>query len=128
MNLGTVISLCDMTGNMVEPWLDAGYKAITVDLQDNHSAHPRRNHFVADVTALPHKLISDPVAVFAFPPCTNVAVSGARWFKEKGLDRFRRSPPIGASQITLSTRQTSPALSLATTIPRRPAYGLATAS
>jgi hypothetical protein len=86
MNLGTVISLCDMTGNMVEPWLDAGYKAITVDLQDNHSAHPRRNHFVADVTALPHKLISDPVAVFAFPPCTNVAVSGARWFKEKGLD------------------------------------------
>ena len=23
--------------------------------------------------------------VFAFPPCTNLAVSGARWFKEKGL-------------------------------------------
>jgi hypothetical protein len=33
MSLGTVISLCDMTGNMVQPWLDAGYKAITVDLQ-----------------------------------------------------------------------------------------------
>jgi hypothetical protein len=24
--------------------------------------------------------------VFGFPPCTDVAVSGARWFKEKGLD------------------------------------------
>lgn len=25
------------------------------------------------------------VAAFAFPPCTNLAVSGARWFAEKGL-------------------------------------------
>jgi len=23
--------------------------------------------------------------VFAFPPCTNLAVSGARWFRDKGL-------------------------------------------
>jgi hypothetical protein len=23
--------------------------------------------------------------VFAAPPCTNLAVSGARWFKEKGV-------------------------------------------
>jgi hypothetical protein len=23
--------------------------------------------------------------LFAFPPCTHVAVSGARWFKDKGL-------------------------------------------
>lgn len=26
------------------------------------------------------------MAAFAFPPCTNTAVSGARWFKDKGLD------------------------------------------
>jgi len=25
-----------------------------------------------------------PEMIFAFPPCTNTAVSGARWFKEKG--------------------------------------------
>ena len=30
MSLGTVISLCDRTGNMVLPWLETGYEAITV--------------------------------------------------------------------------------------------------
>lgn len=86
MSLGTVISLCDRTGHMVRPWLDAGYKAITVDLQNEVNPHPRRNHFVADVLKVGPKMISDPVAVFAFPPCTDLAVSGARWFRDKGLD------------------------------------------
>ena len=29
MMQGTVISLCDRTGNMCVPWLEAGYTAIT---------------------------------------------------------------------------------------------------
>jgi hypothetical protein len=44
MSLGTVISLCDMTGNMVQPWLDAGYKAITVDLQMSRMTAYTRHH------------------------------------------------------------------------------------
>ena len=28
-----VLSLCDRTGNMVRPWVEAGYPAITVDIQ-----------------------------------------------------------------------------------------------
>lgn len=35
-NLGVVISLCDKTGHMVEPWMEGGYKAVLVDPQ-----HPR---------------------------------------------------------------------------------------
>jgi hypothetical protein len=27
-----VLSLYDRTGNMVQPWLEAGYEAVTVDL------------------------------------------------------------------------------------------------
>lgn len=81
---GTVLSLCDRTGNMVKPWLEAGYSALTVDTQEASNPHPQRVHLVRDVRrCVP---LGDFVAVFAFPPCTHFAVSGARWFKDKGLD------------------------------------------
>ena len=81
-----VLSLCDRTGNMVQPWIEAGYEAITVDLQESPTANPARHHFVADVTKWRYPLrFGPPAIVFAFPPCTHLAVSGARWFKDKGL-------------------------------------------
>lgn len=86
MSLGTVISLCDETGNMVEPWLEAGYEAITVDLLPGRSGGGR-THIQADVRSIEDALCAgNVVAAFAFTPCTNSAVSGARWFKDKGLD------------------------------------------
>jgi hypothetical protein len=87
---GIVLSLCDRTGNMVQPWLDAGYGAITVDLQEAENTHPRRNHFVSDVRtwSYPLQFVDPPVIVFAFPPCTHLAVSGARWFKDKGIGKL----------------------------------------
>lgn len=86
MSRGVVLSLCDRTGNMVQPWLDAGYQAVTVDLQESATAHPARHHFVADVTRWRYPLrFGQPAIVFAFPPCTDLAVSGARWFRGKGM-------------------------------------------
>lgn len=85
---GTVISFCDRTGNMVLPWLENGYRAITVDLQMADIAHPNRIHIAADCGALGSDFVRQfaPItAAFAFPPCTNLAVSGARWFADKGL-------------------------------------------
>ena len=87
MSLGTVISLCDETGNMIEPWLEAGYHAITADLLPGREI-AGRVHFQSDVRQLgPGDFAGrNIVAAFAFPPCTHTAVSGARWFKDKGLD------------------------------------------
>lgn len=79
----TILSLCDRTGNMVKPWIEAGYKAVTVDLQPASWEHPSREHHVADVTTWADARKFDFVA--AFPPCTHLAVSGARWFRDKGL-------------------------------------------
>jgi len=81
-----VLSLCDRTGNMVKPWLDAGYECWIVDLQHEPGEH-RDGLLVrvgADITDwLPPR--RDYAFVSAFPPCTDLAVSGARWFKDKGL-------------------------------------------
>jgi hypothetical protein len=83
---GVVLSLCDRTGNMVQPWIEAGYEAVTVDMQESATANPARHHFVADVTRWRYPLrFGRPAIVFAFPPCTHLAVSGARWFKDKGM-------------------------------------------
>ncbi len=86
------LSLCDLTGNILKPWAGAGYRCIAIDVQ-----HPEEltvkdgiEYVNADVR---HYL--PPLGVyaicFAFPPCTHLAVSGARWFKGKGLSALAES-------------------------------------
>ena len=74
MSKGLVLSLFDLTGNMVKPWSEAGFETLCVDIQRDYTDIvkwiPPRNKYAI---------------VFAFPPCTNLSVSGARWFKDKGL-------------------------------------------
>lgn len=81
---GLVVSLCDRTGNIVRPWIENGYRAITVDLKPAPAEEAGREHIVCDVARL-NLHAWKPVAVFAQPPCTDLASSGARWFKGKGL-------------------------------------------
>lgn len=90
----TMVSLFDLTGKMAQPWLENGYDCYIVDI-----LHP------AGVTQMPSKagegtmfmigadlmfgtpdfLPKHPTYVAAFPPCDSLSVSGARWFKGKGL-------------------------------------------
>lgn len=81
-----VVSLCDRTGNMIKPWIEAGYEAVTYDLQQaSLPLMPGRRHVICNVKVLPEHIATGAACVFAFPPCTHLAVSGARWFKDKGL-------------------------------------------
>lgn len=87
----TVVSLCDLTGNFTKPWVDAGYNAILVDPQhgqwrrDDGSRVSRMSTTVEGAMPLLAQLIADERIAFvaAFPPCTDMAVSGARWFEAK---------------------------------------------
>ena len=91
MSAGAVISLCDLTGHMVRPWVDAGFQAIIVDPQHGATRWDGPTLKVAgtveDFLELPHIASlfrsGDVAAVFGFPPCTDMAVSGARWFAAK---------------------------------------------
>lgn len=88
---GAVLSLCDLTGNMVKPWAEAGYDCTIVDLQHPpgvswDAASPSVLRVGADVTGYMDWVGKDWDIVFAFPPCTDLAVSGSRWMAEKGLD------------------------------------------
>lgn len=84
-----VLSLCDLTGNACKPWAEAGYECLTVDIQHPSGVGESVGNIRkvgADVTRFCPPLGRSIAFVFAFPPCTNLAVSGARWFRDKGLD------------------------------------------
>lgn len=86
-----VLCLCDLTGTFAAPWLEAGYSAVLIDPQ-----HPVGVTVDGPVTRIGHtidhpstwaflRLLQGRVAfTAAFPPCTDLAVSGARWFGAKG--------------------------------------------
>ena len=79
---------------MVAPWVEAGYDVLLVDPQHgitrtetmpNGATITRFAGTVEDAMPLIAMLIAagKVAAVFGFPPCTDMAVSGARWFKAK---------------------------------------------
>ena len=89
-----VVALCNITDHMVAPWLDAGYSAVLVDPQhDGHQVEPHPGGgYVLKLAATVEGampvlawLLANCTVVFVagFPPCTDMAVSGARWFAAK---------------------------------------------
>lgn len=81
-----VLSLCDATTNMAQPWAEAGFICFCVDIRHPKGTSKRGGLYLvgADILDwLPPR--EDYAAAFAFTPCTNLAVSGARWFMDKGV-------------------------------------------
>lgn len=79
------IFLCDVTGTAAEPWAEAGYDCICVDLQHSIRRDRARQHGAAtihfvwgDVRSWTPPPGVKPIFVGAFPPCTHVSVSGTR--------------------------------------------------
>lgn len=67
----TILSLCDFTGIWSQPYRDAGYEVIQVDLE--HGKDVRLFQFTGKVHG-----------VIAQPPCTHFAASGAKHWERKG--------------------------------------------
>jgi len=87
-----VVSLFDFSGIACRPWAEAGYKCVALDIQHDiptiHTRDEKNLHYrYADLKALNGLAgwCSKPIIVMAWPPCTHLAISGARWFKGKGL-------------------------------------------
>lgn len=86
MTKPTALFLFDESGHMAAPWLEAGFPCICVDLQHEPGAETTGllTRVGADVL---HYLPPRTSYAFAaaFPPCTDLAVSGAQYFMDKGL-------------------------------------------
>ena len=72
-----VLVACEYSGVVRDAFRQAGHLALSCDLLPTEVAGP---HYMGDVRYL---LNEGWDMMIAHPPCTHLAVSGARWFKEK---------------------------------------------
>ena len=82
MHKGRVLVACEESQEVTKKLRQIGIKAFSCDLQPCSGGHPEW-HLQIDVTLL---LQEQWDMIIAFPPCTDLAVSGARWFAEKQAD------------------------------------------
>lgn len=83
----TMISVFDKSQVMALPWAEAGYQCYCVDVQHPVGETPGKHENIVLVGAdiLDWEPPENVDFAAFFPPCTNTAVSGARWMKDKGL-------------------------------------------
>lgn len=76
---GAVLVACEESQAVTIALRNEGIEAYSCDIVPCSGIHPEW-HLQQDVIPL---LQEEWGAIIAFPPCTDLAVSGARWFKEK---------------------------------------------
>ncbi len=72
-----VLIACEYSGRVRDAFLALGHDAMSCDLLPTDVEGP---HHMGDVTELLHMGWD---LMIAHPPCTHLAVSGSRWFKDK---------------------------------------------
>ncbi len=72
-----VLIACEYSGTVRDAFLALGHDAISCDLLPTDKKGPHYQGSVLDI------LDNEWDLMIAHPPCTHLAVSGARWFKEK---------------------------------------------
>ncbi len=84
-----VVSLCDNSHVALYPWRDAGFACTAVDVIPAATLDDGVEHVLCDVRA--YTAPDDAVFFLAWPPCTDLARSGARWWPSKGPEALTRA-------------------------------------
>lgn len=110
------VFLFDYTGNMARPWMEAGHDCLIVDIQHPAGLHQIGPRLWAYGVNLRNGFRAPPgfdralSFVGAFPPCDHLAVSGARWFKGKGLRALSLSVDLFATAAEFCEESGAPYL------------------
>jgi len=76
-----VLIACEYSGTVRDAFIAAGHEALSCDLLPTDNPGP---HYQGDV----RDVLNDGWdLMIAHPPCTHLAVSGARWFKDKQAEQ-----------------------------------------
>lgn len=96
-----VIVACEFSGIVRDAFLELGHNAISCDVLESESPGPHIQGDIRDVDLSKFDLM------IAHPPCTYLAVSGARWFKNRlseqnqalNFVRYLMDSPVGMIAI-----------------------------
>jgi hypothetical protein len=100
-----ILVACEESQTVTKEFRQRGHEAYSCDILPCSGGHPEW-HIQKDVTPL---LQQEYNMVLAFPPCTHLAVSGAKWFAEKrldgrqqqGIDFFMQFPNANAPRVAI---------------------------
>lgn len=76
-----VLAACEFSGRVRDAFLALGHFAVSCDLLPSDAPGPHHQGDVFDIIDQSWDL------VIAFPPCTHLASSGARWWKDKAREQ-----------------------------------------
>lgn len=76
-----ILIACEESQTVCKALRAKGHEAYSCDVQDCSGGHPEW-HIKDDAIKVSHDLRYGWDGMIAHPPCTHLAVSGARWFKE----------------------------------------------
>ena len=106
-----VLSVFDETANAVRPWAEAGYECWCVDIQHRGDTIRDGIRFIgADARYYRPPCGVEYAMCFCWPPCTHLSISGARWFKGKGLPALSQSIDLVAHAVAIAEATGAPYL------------------
>lgn len=79
-----VAVICEFSGTVRDAFTRHGHSAASFDLLESETPG---EHYIGDVTNLPRDYWTQFDLAICHPPCTHLAVSGARWFKDKQTEQ-----------------------------------------
>ena len=98
-----ILVACEFSGVVRDAFIAQGHDAISCDLLPSERPGP---HIQGDVLKILHDGWD---MIVAFPPCTHLAVSGARWFPQKrqdgrqqqGIDFFMQFTNLACPKVAI---------------------------
>jgi site-specific DNA-cytosine methylase len=75
-----VAVICEFSGIVRDAFIKQGHESISFDLLSTEKPGPHRQ---GDIKELPPEYWKQFDLAICHPPCTHLAISGARWFKDK---------------------------------------------
>ena len=82
--MARVLVACEFSGVVRDAFIAKGHHAVSCDLLETEKEGP---HLLGDVLDAIYFWTDPWDLMIAHPPCTHLAVSGARWFKEKRTEQ-----------------------------------------
>lgn len=116
-----ILIACEESQAVCSAFRFLGYEAFSCDIQKCSGGHPEW-HINSDVLPLLngdcsfytqdhvfHKVVGKWNLIIAFPPCTHLCCSGARWFSEKqhdgrqqaGIDFFMKFTSLNCDKVAI---------------------------
>ena len=92
-----ILVACEYSGSVRDAFIRQGHDAISCDILPSESDFGP--HYQGDVNDI---LFDGFDAMIAFPPCTHLAVSGARWFAKKQKDYRQQKAIVFFLQLALA--------------------------